>query len=141
MSEAAGTRQRTLVAPWGSDDDAGLSDDAVTPELLSGEVDLEATGEPIPVMDFVLLVAATYVCDEEVTAEQVLNDESCGSALAVCRIVGVPLREALGVETGRICTPRQTECTFELEQRMSHGDSVARDLLNGDGSLSATSVG
>ena len=82
---------------WWSDDDAGLPNHAVTSELLSGEVDLKAAGEPVPVMDFVLLVAAADVCDEEITAEQVLNDQSCGSALAVCRIVGVPLREALGV--------------------------------------------
>lgn len=78
-------------------------------------------------MDFVFLVAAADVCDEEITAQQVLNDESCGSALAVCRIVGVPRREALGVETGRIGAPRQTECSLKLEQRMSHGDSVPRD--------------
>jgi hypothetical protein len=115
-------------------DDAGLPDDAVTFELLSGEVDLEATGEPVPVMDFVLLVAAADVCDEQITAEQVLNDESCRSALAMCRIAGVPLREALGVETSRIRTPRPTECAFELEQRMGHGVSVARDLPNSNGS-------
>jgi hypothetical protein len=100
----------------------------VTSELLSGEVDFKATWEPVPVMDFVLLVAAAYVRDEKFTAKQVLNDESCGSALAVCRILGVPRSEALGVETGRICTPRQAECSLELEQGMSHGDSVARDL-------------
>ncbi|MGY4543025.1 hypothetical protein ACVWY0_002951 [Arthrobacter sp. UYNi723] len=112
---------------WRSDDDAWLPDEAVSSELLSGEVDLEATGEPVPVMDFVLLVAAADVCNEEITAKQVLNDESCGSALTVCRIVGVPPREALGVETGRICAPRQTECSLELKQRVSHGDSVPRD--------------
>jgi hypothetical protein len=113
---------------WRSDDDAGLPDDAVTSELLSGEVDFKATWEPVPVMDFVLLVAAADVCHEKLTAKQVLNDESCGSALAVRRILGVPRSEALGVETGRICTPRQAECSLELEQRKSHGDSVARDL-------------
>lgn len=80
---------------WRSDDDTGFPNDAVSSELLSGEVDLEATGEPVPIMDFVPLVAAPDVCDEEISAKQVLNDESCGSALAMRRIVGVPLRELL----------------------------------------------
>jgi hypothetical protein len=100
----------------------------VTFELLSGEVDFKATWEPVPVMDFVLLVAAADVCDEKFTAKQVLDDESCRSALAVCRILGAPRSEALGVETSRIRTPRQAECSLELEQGMSHGDSAARDL-------------
>lgn len=99
----------------------------MTSELLPGEVYLEATGEPVPVMDFVLLVAAAYVCEEEITSEQILNDESCGAALAVCRIVGLPLRKAVGVETGRIYAPGLTECPLKLEQRMSHGDSVPTD--------------
>jgi hypothetical protein len=77
-------------------------------------------------MDFVVLVAAAHVCDEKIAAEEVLNDEGCGSALPVCRVVRVPLCEALGVEAGRICTPRLTECSLELEQRMSHRDSVPR---------------
>lgn len=85
-------------------------------------------------MDFVLLFAACDICDEQITAKQVLNDESCGSALTMCRVVGVPLSEALGVETGCVCAPRQTECSLEFEQCMAHGDSVARDLLNGEGS-------
>jgi hypothetical protein len=71
----------------------------VASELLPGEVYLEATREPVPVMNFVFLVAAADICDEKITAEQVLNYESCGSALAVCCVVGAPLRKTLGVET------------------------------------------
>jgi hypothetical protein len=42
----------------------------VASELLPGEVYLEATREPVPVMNFVFLAAAD-ICDEKITAEQV----------------------------------------------------------------------
>jgi hypothetical protein len=84
-------------------------------------------------MNFVFLVAAADICDEKITAEQVLNDESCGSALAVCCVAGVPLCKTPGVETSRICTPRQPECSLELKQCTSHADSVPTYLLTAEG--------
>jgi hypothetical protein len=53
---------------WWPDNDAGIPDDAVASELLPGEVYLEATREPVPVMNFVFLVAAADICDEKITA-------------------------------------------------------------------------
>ncbi|MEC5182010.1 hypothetical protein RCH07_003383 [Arthrobacter sp. CG_A4] len=56
----------------------------MTSELLSREVDLETARESVPVVDFVVLIAAAHVRDEKMAAEEVLNDEGSGSALPVC---------------------------------------------------------
>lgn len=52
-----------------SEDYTGLSDNAVIAELVPREVDFEAPGESVPVVNFVFFVAATDVSDEQITSE------------------------------------------------------------------------
>lgn len=87
------------VGSWavrGSDDDARFPHDMIVRKLIAGEVDLETTLKPVPVMDCARSVGLTDVCYEQVSAEQVLNDKSGRSALTMCGVLGTPPREAAG---------------------------------------------
>jgi hypothetical protein len=61
-------------------------------ELVGGEVDVPAIGQPIPVMVADLGLIDEDLAEDQVPAEQILDDEGGHSALTPGRIAGPPIR-------------------------------------------------
>ena len=81
-------------------------------ELISGEVDVAPVGEPIPVVVADLGIFGENLTEDQVSAEQVLNDQCGHSALTPGCIVGMPVLHI--VRVARIHSPAGPQ--YRLQQ-------------------------
>ncbi|MEV0002657.1 hypothetical protein AB0H28_10265 [Micromonospora sp. NPDC050980] len=94
----------------------GADDNLPPVELVRGEVDLVAAGQPVPVVPTDLGVSDEHLAEHQFTAEEVLDDERGDTALATGRVAGVPGRQVVRVTGVRSPTrphhrpqPRQSD--------------------------------
>ena len=67
------------------------------PELVSRQVHLATVCEPVPVVVADLGVSGEDLAEDQLSPEQVLNDQCGHAALTACRVAGVPILHVVRV--------------------------------------------
>src|SRR4051812_24928389 len=88
------------------------NNDFLRVELISGEVDVAPAGKPIPVVVADLDILGENFTEDQVSAEQVLNDQCGHSALPSGCIVGMPVLHI--VRVARVRSPSGPQ--YRLQQ-------------------------
>src|SRR5690349_5881002 len=104
-------------------DDPRAGDPLSLPELLERQVDLDATGQDVPVVESVLLpVGRVHLAEHEVAAEDVVHDESGDIAVSPGGVVRMPGSPGHVVGGARVGGPAGAQCLVDtIERPYGHG--------------------
>ena len=95
------------------------------PELLARQVDLDAGGEPVPPVVAAAGAAGMNFRDYQLTAQQIVKDESGDVTMPARRVAGTPVGKI--IRRTRLDTPAGTHGPLDIHQRP--GNHGAHDVM------------